>query len=434
MSKLLTKAAFICVLLVGLYNATLAGTPLKNGYYIVVAAYLSNQEEFAQKYSTELNQAGNHAQVGFDASRNFFYVYLDYFTDFDESINKMLEVRKQAGFAEAWVRVIKDGAEIVAAAAQREPETEVSKEKESPKATAKKAESVQLPVAVVATPEALAKQEPVVKQESAAAPQAPAPPSVTQVVPNPKADPVYVPQTLKNTQVFFSLFNATNNQLVEGEVEVIDADRSRLLLKAKGNEYLTLPDPKSKSGKLLLISSSFGYRKVQNEINYIETEKDTLQPNISLVGNYYMVRFEMVRLHKGDIAVLYNVYFYNDAAIMMADSKYELNKILNLMNENPNYKITLHGHTNGGGRGKITKVGASKDFFNLRADDVVTNNVSAKELSGARAQVIKDWLVSQGVAAERVGVKAWGGSRMLYDKNSQNARKNVRVEIEIDEE
>ncbi|MFM7488516.1 MAG: hypothetical protein ACKO13_16515, partial [Cytophagales bacterium] len=66
MSKLLTKAAFICVLLVGLYNATLAGTPLKNGYYIVVAAYLSNQEEFAQKYSTELNQAGNHAQVGFD--------------------------------------------------------------------------------------------------------------------------------------------------------------------------------------------------------------------------------------------------------------------------------------------------------------------------------------------------------------------------------
>ncbi|MFM7855034.1 MAG: OmpA family protein, partial [Flammeovirgaceae bacterium] len=352
-----------------------------------------------------------------------------------ESINKMLEVRKQAGFAEAWVRVIKDGTEAVAAATQQEPETAVSKENQSPKATAKKAESVQSPIAAEAKPVTPAKPETTPKEEPAAAPQAPPTPApAPEVVPNPKADPVYVPQTLKNTQVFFSLFNATNNQSVDGEVEVIDAERSRLLLKAKGNEYITLPDPKSTSGKLLLIGSSFGYRKVQNEINYNETEKDTLQPNISLVGNYYMVRFEMVRLHKGDIAVLYNVYFYNDAAIMLSDSKYELNKILTMMNENPKYKITLHGHTNGNGRGKITKVGASKDFFNLRADDVVTDNVSAKELSGARAQVIKDWLVSQGVAADRVGVKAWGGSRMLYDKNSQNARKNVRVEIEIEEE
>jgi outer membrane protein OmpA-like peptidoglycan-associated protein len=434
MSKLLTKAALIYVLLVVPYNATLAGTPLKNGYYIVVAAYLSNQEEFAQKYSTELNQAGNHAQVGFDASRNFFYVYLDYFTDFDESINKMLEVRKQAGFAEAWVRVIKDGTETIAAAAPQEPEPAGPKEKESPKATSKKTESVQSPSAAVVKPETPAKPEPAPKEEPAAAPLASTPAPATEVVPNPKADPVYVPQTLKNTQVFFSLYNATNNQSVDGEVEVIDAERSRLLLKAKANEYITLPDPKSTSGKLLLIGSSFGYRKVQNEINYNETEKDTLQPNISLVGNYYMVRFEMVRLHKGDIAVLYNVYFYNDAAIMLSDSKYELNKILTMMNENPKYKIILHGHTNGNGRGKIMKVGPSKDFFNLRADDIVTDNVSAKELSGARAQVIKDWLVSQGVAAERVAVKAWGGSRMLYDKNSQNARKNVRVEIEIEEE
>jgi outer membrane protein OmpA-like peptidoglycan-associated protein len=55
-------------------------------------------------------------------------------------------------------------------------------------------------------------------------------------------------------------------------------------------------------------------------------------------------------------------------------------------------------------------------------------------LSGARAQVIKDWLVSQGVATDRIEVKAWGGSRMLHDKNSQNARRNVRVEVEVNEE
>jgi outer membrane protein OmpA-like peptidoglycan-associated protein len=277
---------------------------------------------------------------------------------------------------------------------------------------------------VVQSPKAEPVQEPT-QQET---------PTPTEVVPNPKAEPVYIPQTLKNTKAFLSLYNATTNQIIDGEVEVIDGERSSLILKAKANEYLVLPDPKSKSGKLILIGNSFGYRKIQHEINYYDTEKDTLQPDISLIGNYYMVRFEMTRLHKGDIAVLYNVYFYNDAAIMLPESKYELNKLLAMMKENPTYKIILHGHTNGNGRGKIIRVGASKDFFNLTADDIVSENASAKELSGARAQVIKDWLVSQGVATDRIEVKAWGGSRMLHDKNSQNARRNVRVEVEVNEE
>lgn len=399
------------------------GSTLQKGYYIVVAAYLSNQENFAQKYSAELNQAGHHSQYGFDATRNLHYVYLDYYTDFTESVNKMLEVRKQAGFNEAWVRIIKDGAEpTVAKVEEQKPEP---KKEEPKKAEPKKTEpKVEQPVA--ATPAPVAKVEPVKEPEAIVAP--------TEVVPNPKAEPVYLPQTLKNTQAFLSLYNATTNEVIDGEVEVIDAERSRLILKAKGNEYLILPDPKSKSGKLILIGNAFGYRKIQHELNYYDTEKDTLQPNVSLIGNYYLVKFDMARLHRGDIAVLYNVYFYNDAAVMLPESKYELNKLLTMLNENQKYKIILHGHTNGNGRGKVIRVGPSKDFFDLTADDVVSENVSAKELSGARAQVIKDWLVSQGVAGERIDVKAWGGSRMLHDKNSQHARRNVRVEVEVTEE
>ncbi|MFM8914151.1 MAG: OmpA family protein [Flammeovirgaceae bacterium] len=414
-----TRALFVLCLSSTLAVAQ-AGTALQKGYYIVVAAYRANQQTFAEKYVAELNQAGHHSQTGFDATRSFHYVYLDYFTDFDVSIDKMLEVRKQAGFAEAWVRIIKDGAEPVPVPPSR-------------KETTTEAPIPAKPEPSKPAPPAEAKPEPIPAQPPVAEATKPATPN-TEVVPNPKADPVYIPQTLKNTQAFLSLYNATNNELIDGEVEVIDAERSRLILKAKGNEYLILPDPKSKSGKLLLIGSAFGYRKIHHEINYYNTERDTLQPDISLVGNYYMVRFEMARLHKGDIAVLYNVYFYNDAAIMLPESKYELNKLLSMMQENPRYKIILHGHTNGNGRGKIIRVGPSQDFLNLRDDDVVNDNVSAKELSGARAQVIKDWLVSQGLATDRVEVKAWGGARMLHDKNSQHARRNVRVEVEVTEE
>lgn len=412
MRKLCTVA-----ILIASVSQSLIAAPLPKGYYIVVAAYHSSQETFAQKYSNELNQAGHHSQYGFDETRHFHYVYLDYYTNFDESIAKMLDVRKQAGFSEAWVRIIKDGGEPIAQ--KEEPKEEVKREEPKKEELRKEEKVAQNP-----SPKVEPVQEPIHQGT----------PTPTEVVPNPKAEPVYIPQTLKNTQAFLSLYNATSNEMIDGEVEVIDAERSRLILKAKGNEYLVLPDPKSKSGKLILIGNAFGYRKIQHEMNYYDTEKDTLQPDISLIGNYYMVRFEMARLHKGDIAVLYNVYFYNDAAIMLPESKYELNKLLTMLKENPNYKIVLHGHTNGNRRGKIIRVGPSQDFFNLTADDVESDNVSAKELSGARAQVIKDWLISQGVATNRIEVKAWGGSRMLHDKNSQHARRNVRVEVEVTEE
>lgn len=128
----------------------------------------------------------------------------------------------------------------------------------------------------------------------------------TEVVENPKADPVYIPQTLKNTQAFFSLYNAANGLVLDVEVEVIDTERATLLSKMKANSSLTVPDPISKSGKLSLIGSAFGFQKIQHEMNYHNTEADTLQEAIDLIGNLYMVKFDLSRIVKGNIATLYN--------------------------------------------------------------------------------------------------------------------------------
>jgi outer membrane protein OmpA-like peptidoglycan-associated protein len=95
------------------------------------------------------------------------------------------------------------------------------------------------------------------------------------------------------------------------------------------------------------------------------------------------------------------------------------------MNENANYRIRLHGHTNGNYTGKIVSVGPSQDFFSLQ-NDVVTTTGSAKHLSELRADVIRDYLVANSIQADRIEVKAWGGKRPIYDKKSVNAKKNVR--------
>ncbi len=230
-----------------------------------------------------------------------------------------------------------------------------------------------------------------------------------------------------------SLYNSTTNQVIDGDVEVVDTERARLITKVKGNTYVNLPNPGSKSGQLSLVTTTFGFRKEQHELNYKNTEADTTQPYVSLVGNYYMINFGLSRIHKGDISTLYNVYFYNDAAIMLSSSQYQLNSLMQMLTENPKLKIVLHGHTNGNAHGKIIYMGPSKDFFNI-TKDVVEGSGSARELSEARAEVIREWLLAQGISDQRVTVKGWGGSRMIHDKNSAYARKNIRVDVEIVDE
>ena len=101
-----------------------------------------------------------------------------------------------------------------------------------------------------------------------------------------------------------------------------------------------------------------------------------------------------------------------------------------MLKENPKYKIKIHGHTNGGAHGKIISLSEdSNDYFSL--GNTKDGFGSAKKLSEERAEVIRKFLVSNGVDIKRMHVKAWGGKRPIHDKHSPQAQSNVRVEIEI---
>ncbi|HNR73117.1 MAG TPA: OmpA family protein [Cyclobacteriaceae bacterium] len=385
------------------------GEYLQKGHYIVVAAYRLGQEKYMENYVSQLNSSGHHSKFGYDAGRKFYYIYLDYFTDFDESIAEMLKARKEGGFDRAWVRVMKEG--------YGQPTTTTTETKVNPEPNTS--------ALVIHEPKPVT-EEPIKKEEPVAEEKQPEPEK-------PKEEKPTGTPPLKNANVLFYLYNPTNSQPIEGEVELVDSDVSRLIKKVKAHEVIPMVDPKNKTGKVTLIGSSFGFRKVQYDFNLNTIKPDSLPEHIEWKDDKYIIHFDLARLHRGDIETLYNVYFFNDAAVMLPESKYELNKLLDFMNSNERYKITLHGHTNGNARGKIITVGPSKNFFEL-TNDVVNGSGSAKELSEARAQVIKDWLIANGISGDRMTIKAWGGSRMLHDKNSNNARRNVRVEVEVIED
>lgn len=193
---------------------------------------------------------------------------------------------------------------------------------------------------------------------------------------------------------------------------------------------MNLPDPKTKSGRLSLIASAFGYKDSKLDIGYYTTEQDTVQQNVILFGSYFQLNFPMEKMAKGQEFVLSKVSFFNDAAIMTPSSSEQLQILLETLQDNQITRIRINGYTNSNGRGKIIYVGPSKNFFALSSDRVEKTG-SAKELSAARAQAIKDWLIAQGIAEDRIEVAGWGGIKQIYDKDSPNARKNARVEVEV---
>ncbi|MCS6974021.1 MAG: OmpA family protein [Cyclobacteriaceae bacterium] len=397
--KVVLLAFFLWGLSMQLY-AQPAPHELEPGYYVVVAAYAHSRENYASRFTKDLQDKGLSAQYGFNAQKNLFFVYLSYHTDLRSSLIEMKKVREQGKFTDAWVRVV---AGLIAH--RPEPVTQQVMQLNSQTGS----QPVVAPAPAPQPDPAEKKEEITVEQEE----------KIIQ----------YPVMTLGNTEVFLSLFDATTNRVIDGEVQVIDTERNRLITKVKGNEYLMLPDPKTQSGMLTLIAEVFGYRKQQVEINYPLPLKDTIKPYIELMGTTLAVLFDMVRYRRGDRATLYNVYFFNDAAIMLPESKYELTQLLEMMKENPRYRIRLHGHTNGNYHGKILYLGPDKNFFSLTGARERIG--SAKDLSYERAETIKEYLMTNGISGDRIEIKAWGGKRPLYDRHGVNARKNVRVEVEV---
>ena len=231
--------------------------------------------------------------------------------------------------------------------------------------------------------------------------------------------------------LYLNAINTKNYQEVKGKVKVIDPERVKELDEIKTHKLVKLKDPNNGTERVQLITNIFGFKEVQYTIDLDKPVNDSTASFVDVMGDSIIVHFEWERFKKGDVLIMYNVYFYKDAAIMKPESIFELNSLLDMLNENKKYKVAIHGHTNGNSTGKIIHLdNKDKNYFSLH-DEHKESVGSAKKLSQYRAYTIQQWLIEQGVDPDRMEIKGWGGKKMLYDKFDSQAYKNVRVEIEI---
>jgi len=98
-----------------------------------------------------------------------------------------------------------------------------------------------------------------------------------------------------------------------------------------------------------------------------------------------------------------NISFTSNSAKLSTTSNASLNKIVAVLNEHPEMRLKIEGHT---------------DNMEKNADD----------LSTQRAESVKTYLVSKGISADRIDVEGFGSSMPVTDNNKA---KNRRVELKI---
>jgi outer membrane protein OmpA-like peptidoglycan-associated protein len=115
----------------------------------------------------------------------------------------------------------------------------------------------------------------------------------------------------------------------------------------------------------------------------------------------------------GELTKLEQVYFRAGLPEIMEESYEQLNRLRDLLLLNPNIKIEIHGHVN------LDENSAKK----------------AQKLSKQRAIMVKNYLVSNGVAPNRLYPIGFGSSKPVYAKPKDESEKeaNRRVEILIKE-
>ncbi|MFN4146961.1 MAG: OmpA family protein [Runella sp.] len=124
----------------------------------------------------------------------------------------------------------------------------------------------------------------------------------------------------------------------------------------------------------------------------------------------FRISVKLDRLALNKTFVLENIYYDLDKFNIRADAAVELDKLVQILKDNPTLKIELSSHTDS------------------RASDAYNN-----KLSQNRAQAAVDYIVQNGIDKERLIAKGYGETRLIIKnaKTEEEHQKNRRTEFTI---
>lgn len=153
----------------------------------------------------------------------------------------------------------------------------------------------------------------------------------------------------------------------------------------------------------------------QREIEEIPQELVSDRPDFTFIPTTFSPRnsFKIEAIH-----------FYGNSALYKNESDPSLHELVDFMNHYQDIKIILEGHVNGKmGRAYLKRAGKSNPEHKIYKN--------AKELSLARAETIKEFLVFEGIDPDRITCVGKGGTEMIYPKPKNNKQHEANRRIEV---
>lgn len=203
---------------------------------------------------------------------------------------------------------------------------------------------------------------------------------------------------LKTLWVKGKVYDKKTNAGLPSSVELTNVKTDRIVSKIQtdedGNYLITLP-----------VGNDYAFNV--NRRGYLfYSDNFSITPNTDSV---FIVNIALQPIEKGASIVLKNIFFETGKFDLQNESKSELDKLVELLNDNPNLKIQIDGHTD--------NVGQQKD--NL-------------ELSNNRAKSVVGYLLSKGINQQRLSYKGFGATKPVADNNTETGRaQNRRTELYV---
>ncbi len=208
----------------------------------------------------------------------------------------------------------------------------------------------------------------------------------------------------KNTQgerkdldsVSVKVFNSENDEIIQELITKKDGKFGPIPLKADG-QYVILAEKKD-------------YLSKREEFSMLgrEIPQSLLKKPITDTTFYANIMLEQVYI--GKTFRIDNIYYDLDKWDIRPDAALELNKLVQILTDNPTIKIELGSHTDSRG----------SDIYNLR-------------LSQKRAESAINYIVSKGISKERLTAKGYGETELIIEnaKTEDEHQVNRRTEFKV---
>ncbi len=204
---------------------------------------------------------------------------------------------------------------------------------------------------------------------------------------------------LEVTYIKGMVYDEETKETLKANVQVIDLETGEVYVSTVSDDQ---------TGFLLTIPTGKDYAYNVNKDGYLFYSRN-FDYSESSPGDPIVEEIPLSPIKSGEVAVLRNVFFETGSFELLPASQVELNKLVELLEKNPDIRIEIGGHT-----------------------DDVGDEADNQLLSENRAKSVTEYLTENGISADRLEFKGYGETDPIADNATEEGRAlNRRTQFKV---